>query len=161
MTKNLWISANSDFLNSAATCKTGLYRRWKSVILVGWLEPREKVAVIYCNQDYSIFRDELTIHNGILFKGNHVIIPEMLMKIHTSHIGIEISLRKAWNTFWNNMAKDIKYFKQNNRFWDNPSAPFLLHSHTLLTHPPTPHPKHSCYQKIYNGIALCLLDNDK
>ena len=43
---------------------------------------------------------QLTVQDGILFKGERILIPEtmkmdMLQRIHSSHIGIEGSLRRA------------------------------------------------------------------
>ena len=60
------------------------------------------------------FREELTIQDGILFKGNRVIVPEalrshMVKKVHSSHIGMEGCLKKARNVlFWPGMTAEIK-----------------------------------------------------
>ena len=44
--------------------------------------------------------DELTVQDGLVFKGNSVVIPkslrtDMKLKIHSSHLGIEACLRRA------------------------------------------------------------------
>ena len=45
-------------------------------------------------QRILVYRNELTVHNGVIFRENRVIIPkvlqpEMLTGIHTSHLGAE------------------------------------------------------------------------
>lgn len=49
---------------------------------------------------YHNFRDELAYYNGIVFKGNKVIVPEhqvpkMLEAIHTGHFGINSCRKRA------------------------------------------------------------------
>ena len=64
----------------------------------------------------TISRDELTIQNGILIKGMKVVIPqalkhEMIKRTHSSHLGIEASLRKARDMiYWPGMNADIRDF---------------------------------------------------
>jgi len=58
------------------------------VIQTEWPDQREAVPVeLRC---YWGFKDELTLQDGLIFKGNKVMIPRemrqlMLTKIHTSH----------------------------------------------------------------------------
>ena len=68
----------------------------KTTILTGWLETKEEVPVII--REYWAYRDELTAQNGVLFKGPRVIIPksmrpEMLVRIHSSHLGDRVCER--------------------------------------------------------------------
>ena len=70
----------------------------KTTILSVWLAQRDQVP--FNIREYWNYRDELSVHNGILFKGSRVIIPrvlrpEVMSKIHSSHLGIEACLRKA------------------------------------------------------------------
>ena len=70
----------------------------KTTILSGWPAQRDQAPVNI--KEYWNYRDELSVHNGILFKGSRVIIPRVLRpevrsKIHSSHLGIEACLRKA------------------------------------------------------------------
>jgi hypothetical protein len=49
---------------------------------------------------YFDVRDELTVQNGLIFKGERVVIPtslrlDMIKRIHYSHIGVEGCLRRA------------------------------------------------------------------
>ena len=73
-------------------------QKLKHVIRVGWPNTKEEVPPEIRN--YFHFREELTIQDGILFKGNRVIVPgalrsHMVKKVHSSHIGIEGCLKKG------------------------------------------------------------------
>ena len=87
-------------------------QRLKQVVRTGWPSHREEVPPDI--RSYYHFREELTIQDGILFKGNRVIVPaasraEMIKKIHSSHIGIEGCLRKARDVlYWPGMSAEIK-----------------------------------------------------
>ena len=65
-------------------------------------------------REYWAYRDEPTVQNGVLFKGPRVIIPrsmrpEMLVRIHSSHLGSQSCLRKARDVlYWPNMSNEIK-----------------------------------------------------
>lgn len=86
----------------------------KSIILTGWPEQKEEVPVNI--REYWHYRDELTVQDGILYKGCRIIIPkgmhrQMLARIHSSHLGVESCLRKSRDVlFWPNMSNDIKDF---------------------------------------------------
>ena len=61
-------------------------------------------------------RDESVIQGGLLFRGDRLVIPKtlrkhMLQTLHSSHQGIESTLRRARETiYWPNMKSDIKDF---------------------------------------------------
>ena len=78
-------------------------RDLKTVIRHGWLLRKEDVPVKV--RDYFPFRDELTMQNGLIFKGERLVIPtslreEMTEKLHSSHIGIQGCLRRARETLY-------------------------------------------------------------
>ena len=79
----------------------------KTTILTGWPETKEEVLVII--REYWAYRDERTVQNGVLFKGPRVIIPksmhpEMLVRIHLSHLGAQSCLQKARDVlYWPNI----------------------------------------------------------
>jgi len=79
----------------------------KTVVLQGWPEERSKVPANI--REYYSCRDEITVQNGILYRGMRVIVPKalqpnMLSKLHTSHLGIEATLRRARDVlFWPGM----------------------------------------------------------
>ena len=62
----------------------------------------------------SAYRDELTVTDGIVFKGENIVVPpsmrpEMLQRIHMGHMGIEKSKQRARDVlFWPGMSKQIE-----------------------------------------------------
>lgn len=56
----------------------------------------------------------MTLHNGIIFKNQRVLIPkamraELTTRAHSSHQGIEASIQRAKDAvFWPSMTKDIQ-----------------------------------------------------
>ncbi|KAK3737378.1 hypothetical protein QZH41_011513, partial [Actinostola sp. cb2023] len=78
----------------------------------GWpLERKDLPTQI--TQFFSI-RDELVVQDGVIFKGQRVVIPHVLRKemkqiIHSSHLGAESCLRRAREViFWPGMSAEIK-----------------------------------------------------
>ena len=74
-----------------ATEADATLRQLKTIIRQGW--PASKEEVPENVRDYFSFREELSIQNGLVFKGERLAIPasmrdNMLAKIHASHIGI-------------------------------------------------------------------------
>jgi len=65
-------------------------------------------------REYWLYQDEISVHNGVLFKNHRVIVPkllraEILSRIHSSHLGAESCLRKARDfVFRPGMSNDIK-----------------------------------------------------
>lgn len=88
----------------------------KTVVLEGWPDCREETPIVI--RGYWAFRDEISVQDGILFRSQRVIIPktlrpEMLRRIHYSHVGGEACYRQARDTlFWPNMQGEIKDFVQ-------------------------------------------------
>ena len=86
----------------------------KTVIQQGWPEERSKTpeaALPYFN-----IRDELSIQDGLVLRGERIVIPVTLRKemketLHTSHLGIEGTLRRARECiYWPGMNQEIKQF---------------------------------------------------
>lgn len=77
------------------------------IVLTGW--PGRKEDVLLSVREYWPFRDELNIQNGVLYRGQCIIMPKalraaMLNRIHGTHIGGEACYRLARETlFWPNM----------------------------------------------------------
>ncbi|XP_062577795.1 uncharacterized protein K02A2.6-like [Saccostrea cucullata] len=86
----------------------------KGVIKSGWPETRAEVHTDI--QTYFPFREELVVQNGLIYKGERIVVPveirsHLLERIHYSHIGIQGCLRRAKESlYWPNMAKDIELF---------------------------------------------------
>lgn len=82
------------------------------VITHGW--PEDKAAVSESLRAYWNYRDELSVQNGIIYKGTQVMVPqsmhkEMLGKIHANHFGAESNIRMAREVlFWPGMRKSIQ-----------------------------------------------------
>ena len=98
-----------------ATEQDPVMQTLKTTILTGWPTEREEVPV-HKIREFWAYRDELTLHNGVLFKDQRLIIPkalrtELTSRIHSSHLGIEACLRKARDlhvVFWPSMNAEIK-----------------------------------------------------
>jgi hypothetical protein len=84
------------------------------IILKGW--PEDKGQLKGTLTPYFHVRDELTTQDGLVLKGDRIIVPESLRgvmkkKIHTSHIGIEGCLRRAREAlYWPRMNAEIKEY---------------------------------------------------
>ena len=66
----------------------------KSTVLVGWPETKQQVE-----QRIAEYREEIGVHNGVLYKGDRVIVPiilhkEIMKHIHASHQGEQACLRR-------------------------------------------------------------------
>ncbi len=90
---------------------------FKSVILKGWPETKSELPVQL--SPYFTFRDKLTVHDGLVFKGEQVIVPESMRysikeQLHLSHLGNENMLRRAREcTYWPGMSNDIKHISES------------------------------------------------
>ena len=84
----------------------------KKVVQKGW--PDRKQSCPPHTLPYWNFRDEIAIHNNILFRGERVIVPkklqpEMLKIIHGTHLGIEKCKRRARDIlYWPGMNAQIE-----------------------------------------------------
>ena len=84
------------------------------VIVSGW--PKTKNSLHTCLLPYFGYRDEFTIQDGLIFKGERVVIPSSLRKetkeaVHSSHIGVEGCLRRARGCiFWPGMNSELKEY---------------------------------------------------
>ena len=84
----------------------------EETILQGWPDNKEHVPP----QIFPYFstRDELSIQDGLVFRGERVVVPAKLRhdiknKIHTSHMGAESCLRRAREClFWPGMSAEIR-----------------------------------------------------
>lgn len=80
----------------------------------GW--PAEQQEVHPEAKSYWNFRDELSTYDGLMFKGQKIVIPAdekttTLHQLHSGHQGIQRTLAIARsNVFWLNMANDVTEF---------------------------------------------------
>ncbi|UYV72155.1 K02A2.6-like [Cordylochernes scorpioides] len=93
-------------------CKDQTMQVLVNQIRKGW--PKSKYKVPREAMEYWKFRDELTEQDGIIYKGQKVIISktlrsELFNRVHASHHGVAASLAKARQAiFWPGMNQSIK-----------------------------------------------------
>ena len=86
----------------------------RETIRRGW--PQSKSDVPESIHAYFDFRDELTIQDQLVFKGDCIVVPaalrkEMMAAIHASHIGIEGCIRRARDSmYWPRMTTELKEY---------------------------------------------------
>ena len=86
----------------------------KDVIRQG--RPEEKQYLPAVLTPYFSYRDELSVYNGLIFKGERLVIlktmrQQMKEEVHSSHIGTNGCLRRARECmFWPGMSAEIKEF---------------------------------------------------
>ena len=84
----------------------------RETVQTGW--PNNKADVPTVCRSYWNFRDEISLCNDVLLKGEKLIIPksmrpEMLRLIHASHMGIEKCKRRAKDIiYWPGMSSQIE-----------------------------------------------------
>ena len=100
-----------DEIREATSCDASLQTVIK-LVLEGW--PADKRGIPVCALPYFDVRDCLSVVDGILVKGEAVVIPMALRpsikrRLHSAHLGRDSMLRRARGTvYWPNMAGDIK-----------------------------------------------------
>jgi hypothetical protein len=89
----------------------------RAVITGGW--PENKADLHPSVAIYYNYRDELSIQDGIVLRGERVVIPrsmraDMKRRIHAGHLGINSCLRRARDVvFWPGMSSEIRQFIEN------------------------------------------------
>ena len=84
----------------------------KNIVFNGWPESRSEVLQLCLK--YWNFRNEISIDNGILLKGSHIIIPKaiqptILQQLHVVHQGTEKTKNRAHTAvYWYKLYKDIE-----------------------------------------------------
>ena len=111
-------------------------------ILARWPDTKDEIPL--CIREYSFYRDEHKVHNGVTFRETRVIIsivlpPEILTRIYASHLGAETCLRKARDViYWPAMNSEVKDFIRNcnacNGYLQNNSKELQI-SHPISSRP--------------------------
>ena len=100
-----------------ATETDAALRKLRLVIAQGWPETRGELPPEVT--PYFNYRDEMTIEDGIVLRGERIVIPtalryEMKQKIHAGHLGINSCLRRArTHVYWPGMSAEIRQFVEN------------------------------------------------
>ena len=82
------------------------------VIRAGW--PTTTAMVPTKAQPFFKYREEMTLYNGLIFKGTKIVVPEslhrsMLEETHKSHQGLQACLQRAREVFfWPGMSAQLK-----------------------------------------------------
>ena len=108
----------------------------KTIIRQGWSETKDKIPESLA--PYFSFRDELTIHDGLVFKGERLVIslrarPYIKSRLHASHVGIQGSLRRARESvYWPGMNQEVSDYRSKctvcaNHPRDQAKAPLITH----------------------------------
>ena len=130
---------NNDRLDQirAATVLDADLTQLKLVIMQGW--PEAKQDIPNCLHPYFHFRDELTVQEGIILRGERVVIPqsmrnELKTKVHAGHQGINSCLRRARDLiYWPGMSAEIRQFVEScdicagNPAASQPEQPLITH----------------------------------
>ena len=86
----------------------------REIIWCGW--PESKSDVPECIHAYYDCRDELTLQDQFVFKGQCLVIPaamrkEMTAVAHATHIGTEGCIRKTRDSmYWPRMSTELKEY---------------------------------------------------
>ena len=112
----VWLPVTNDrwqqLKNAAAD--DPVQQKLRDVIRAGWPENRAQISESV--RSYFDVRDELTIQDELVFKGQQIVVPavlrkELMEKTHATHIGIEGCIRRARETlYWPRMTTEIKEY---------------------------------------------------
>ena len=125
-----------------STARDGVLQQLTGAILRGW--PDNSADVPATLVPYYGFRDELAVHDGLIYRGERLVIPTdlkptMREACHSSHIGVNGCLRRARESmYWPSMNADIRHHIaqcETCRSFENRQA-----KETLRSHPPTDRP---------------------
>ena len=114
----------------------------KQTILDGWPDHRNQLPLMV--KPYFNFRDELSVQDGLIFRGERLIVPKgMRHKIkedlHIGHIGVDGTLRRAREyLYWPQMTKEITEWIETCEVCmelSTSQSPQPLMSHTLPDRP--------------------------
>ena len=89
----------------------------KNTIMHGW--PDHKTLLPMSLTPYFVCRDELTVQDGIILRGERIVIPaslrrEMKEKIHAGHAGINSCLRRARDLiYWPGISAEIRQYVES------------------------------------------------
>ena len=95
----------------AETAKDQDMQQLIKYIIQGW--PNRQQDCVQQLQSYHTFKEELSVTDGLVFKGERLVIPQSLQSkalqaIHRSHMGIQKTLDRSKGCFyWPGISKDI------------------------------------------------------
>ena len=110
MVQYLPVSETTQNIIRTATESDPVMKELKTTIREVWPETKDLLPARI--KDYFPFREELALQNGLVFKGERLVVPEsakeeMKARIHASHIGIQGYLCRAREVlYWPGMNRD-------------------------------------------------------
>ena len=110
--RNPGLTENTERQIREKTSKDETLKKLHHVIIQGWPNDKAEVQPLLC--PYWNYRDEVSVQNGIIYKGMQVMVPqsmhkEMLSKIHANHFGTASNTQMARKVlFWQGMRKAIQ-----------------------------------------------------
>ena len=114
----------------------------KKCIQEGWPEHKNLLPMLVT--PYFSVRDELCVHDGLVFRGERLVIPKAMRQVikqdlHLGHIGVEGTLRRAREyVFWPGMTDEIRQWIEcceACREFEISQAPLPLMSHDIPERP--------------------------
>ncbi|KAG1688819.1 hypothetical protein GQR58_007942 [Nymphon striatum] len=143
------LDENSSILTTFQTCfgrcatsKDDSLGQLMITINKGWPETKHLLPSVVL--PYFDYRDELTVLDGLVLRGDRVIIPssmrlEMKKRLHAGHLGINSCLRRARElVFWPRMSSEIRLYVEScstcATFSDR-QPPETLYFHDVPTQP--------------------------
>ena len=137
------------------TSKDETLQLLKATIVEGWQEDRSKLPPQLT--PYYDVRDELDVYDGLVFKGERLVVPqglraEIKKDIHVSHAGVEGCLRRARESvYWPGMNAELKH-------WISTCEPCRLFE---VSHGKETLMSHEVPQGPWEKIAVDLLTQDQ
>ena len=89
-------------------------QKLKEVIQNGWPEEKQELPAVLA--PYFSFRDEMSVYDGLVLKGERLLIPKRMWpkikdRLHSSQIGVNSCLRRARECmYWPGMAAELKEY---------------------------------------------------
>ena len=110
------VPISTDSLSSirSATKEDSTLQTLIETILQGW--PNDKTKTSSNIRPYCSFQDELSYQDGIVFRGERVVKPEVQRRditsqLHSSHLGVEGCLRRGSEcVYWPGMNEQVKAY---------------------------------------------------
>jgi len=105
-------SASTIKLIKRAAADDEKYTALRNQIYKGWPDDARDLPAQL--NEYATFADELVVSDGLIFKGHHVVIPvaarpDILERLHSSHIGMNGCIRRAREAvYYPGITADIK-----------------------------------------------------
>ena len=111
-TTSIWLKSRTLTDNKQATVNDLIWQSLMTAIREGW--PDQKSLLPAGLSPYWTYRDELTVTDGVIYKGLQVLVPNpmrktMLQRIHAAHLSPESNIRMSKDVlFWPGMEADVQ-----------------------------------------------------